>query len=444
MVTAQGAHGIAVSQSKLGPLELTVTVLCGLVAMLDGFDTQAIAYVAPRIAENWGLAPSAFGPIFSIGLFGLTLGAFILSPLADRYGRKAIILLSTAIFGAFALLTAATTSIDQLLILRLLTGVGLGAAMPNIIALTSEYAPARLRATLVTVMFCGFPLGSTLGGVVAGPLIKAFDWHGVFVVGGLLPILLLPLLVFVLPESARFLVARNSPESRIAPIVRRLGLNVSTAEFILQMRVEQSVADLKGRTRGQLFEGRRLPATLLLWVAFFMNLLVMYFLVNWLPTLLKQAGLPLGTAILSTAVLNLGGVVGGLALGRLIDRFGPYRVLTLSFVFSASFVAVIAYGGTVTTLLLVGAGLAGFGVVGAQIGCNALAASLYPTAIRATGVGWALGAGRIGAIVGPLVGGYLLSLHWSPRDIILTAVGPALLAASAIFALGCVKPEIEG
>jgi AAHS family 4-hydroxybenzoate transporter-like MFS transporter len=198
--------------------------------MLDGFDTQAIAYVAPRITESWGLTPAAFGPIFSAGLIGLALGAFILSPLADRFGRKLILLISTAIFGVFALLTATAASMDQLLLLRLLTGLGLGGAMPNIIALTSEYSPSRLRATLVTIMFCGFPLGSTIGGLIAAPLMEAHDWQGVFVLGGVLPILLLPVLIVVMPESVRFLVARGAPQAKIAPIVRRLGLDVSAED----------------------------------------------------------------------------------------------------------------------------------------------------------------------------------------------------------------------
>jgi AAHS family 4-hydroxybenzoate transporter-like MFS transporter len=443
MATIQTVGAGAPRHPRLGSLQVTVTALCALIAMLDGFDTQAIAYVAPRIAEGWGLAPSAFGPVFSVGLLGLALGAFLLSPLADRFGRKSIILLSAAIFGVFALLTALADSMNHLLILRLLTGIGLGAAMPNIIALTSEYAPPRLRATLVTIMFCGFPLGSTIGGIVASPIMARFDWQGVFVLGGLLPLLLLPVLLFVLPESARFLVARNASEDRIAPIVRRLGLGVSVAEFIEGIRREQAVHGKARLSVPQLFEGRRALVTLLLWAAFFLNLLVMYFLVNWLPTLLKGAGLPLSMAILSTATLNLGGVVGALFLGRLIDRASPYLVLGWAYAFSAICIAVIAFGGTDLRILLTGAALAGFGVVGAQIGCNALAAAIYPTAIRATGVGWALGVGRIGAIIGPLVGGYLLGLQWTPQSIILAATAPALAASLAVFALGRAKPDLE-
>lgn len=445
MATLSGTGGgnAVIDRAKFGPLQFGVTALCFIIAMLDGFDTQSIAFVAPRIAEDWGLAASAFGPIFAIGLLGLTVGAFTLSPAADRFGRKTVILISTLIFGLFALLTAFATSMNELLIYRFITGIGLGAAMPNIIALTSEYGPARLRATLVTVMFCGFPLGSTIGGLVSTWLIAEFDWHSVFVVGGVLPLLLLPVLWFALPESVRFLVAKGAPETKIAPIVAKIDADASVSEFIAGLKHEQSTA-AKGFSVFQLFREGRTPTTLLLWVAFFMNLLVMYFLVNWLPTLLKGAGLPLSLAILSTATLNLGGVVGAIALGRMIDRISPYIVLGTAYAASAAFIALLAFGGTNLTVLLAGAALSGFGVVGAQIGCNALTASVYPTAIRATGVGWALGVGRIGAIVGPLVGGMLLARDWTPQSLILLAVVPAVIASIAVFTLGAVRRNAPG
>ena len=434
----EGGGNAVIDRAKFGPLQFGVTALCFIIAMLDGFDTQSIAFVAPKIAEEWGLSPSEFGPIFAIGLLGLTVGAFALSPAADKFGRKTVILVSTLIFGLFALLTAFAGSMTELLIYRFVTGIGLGAAMPNIIALTSEYGPARLRATLVTVMFCGFPLGSTIGGLISTGLIANYGWESVFLVGGVLPLLLLPVLYFLLPESVRFLVAKGAPEAKIAPIVKKIDANASGAEFIEGLKHEQSSA-AKGFSVFQLFREGRTPVTLLLWVAFFMNLLVMYFLVNWLPTLLKGAGLPLSMAILSTAILNLGGVVGAIALGRMIDRFSPYIVLGTAYAASAAFIALLAFGGTNLTVLLVGAALSGFGVVGAQIGCNALTAAVYPTNIRATGVGWALGVGRIGAIVGPLVGGVLLGAGWTPQSLILLAVVPAVVASLAVFVLGGVR-----
>ncbi len=434
MAGMRSAPDAGIDHTRFGAFQVGITVLCGLVAMLDGFDTQSIAYVAPRIAEDWGLAPSAFGPIFGAGLLGLTIGAFVLSSAADRYGRKVIILLSVAVFGIFALLTARARTIDALLALRLLTGIGLGGAMPNIIALTNEYAPARYKATLVTVMFCGFPLGSTIGGLVTAPLIADHGWSWVFLVGGAMPLALLPVLAWRLPESARFLALRPGREPRIAAILRRAAPDLTVQAFVASVRAESGGSAPRFPVAALFAEGRA-GRTLLVWTAFFMNLLVMYFLVNWLPSLLKTLGMPLKTAILSTALLNLGGVIGGVVLGRLIDRRDPYLMLSAAYFAAAVFIAVIALAGANTVLLLAAAAACGFGVSGAQIGLNAVTANAYPTAVRSTGIGWALGVGRIGSILGPTIGGALLALGWTPRALLLAAIAPALAAAAAVFAL---------
>ena len=434
-ITSEGPSGGLIERSSFGPLQVTVVALCALVVLLDGFDTQAIGYVAPRIIEEWGVPPAAFGRIFSAGLVGLMVGAFVFGPVADRFGRKVVVVFAAATFGLFALLTARATSLDELLFYRLLTGIGLGAAMPNLIALTSEYAPARLRATAVMVMFCGFPLGSTIGGLIAGPLMDAYGWQAVFVVGGVAPLLLIPVLLLALPESIRFLATRGGAQERIARVLRRIDPAASAAEFVAEVQAEKAGA-AQGLPMVQLFTHGRALGTVLLWVAFFMNLLVMYFLVNWLPTLIRESGLPMNLAILSSAVLNLGGVVGAVILARLLDRFSPFAVLGAAYALSAVFIAVLAFSGASAPAMLIAAALAGFGVVGGQIGCNAVAAALYPTPIRSTGVGWALGFGRIGAIIGPLVGGALLAQAWTPQALILLAAAPALAAGAAVFLLG--------
>lgn len=437
-ITSDSSSGGLIERSKFGPLQLTVVALCALVVLLDGFDTQAIGYVAPRIIEEWGVAPAGFGRIFSAGLLGLMVGAFVFGPVADRFGRKVVVVFAAAMFGLFALLTARATNLDELLAYRFLTGIGLGAAMPNLIALTSEYAPARLRATAVMVMFCGFPLGSTIGGLIAGPLMDAHGWQSVFVVGGVAPLLLIPVLLLALPESIRFLATRGGAQERIARVLRRIDPEASVGEFIAEVQAEKAGA-AQGLPMVQLFTHGRALGTVLLWIAFFMNLLVMYFLVNWLPTLIRESGLPLKLAILSSAVLNLGGVVGAVVLARLLDRFSPFAVLGAAYAVSAAFIAVLSFSGASAPAMLIAASLAGFGVVGGQIGCNAVAAALYPTPIRSTGVGWALGFGRIGAIIGPLVGGALLAQAWTPQALILLAAAPALVAGAAVFLLGFVR-----
>jgi AAHS family 4-hydroxybenzoate transporter-like MFS transporter len=420
----------AIDGARFGRPQLLIAALCALVALLDGFDTQSIAFVAPMIAEQWRLSPASFGPIFGIGLLGLTIGAFVLGPAADRFGRKAIILLSIGIFGVFALLTAWAASVPELMLLRFLTGIGLGGAMPNIIALTSEYAPARLKATLVTVMFCGFPLGSTLGGLISAPLIAQHGWPAVFLLGGVLPLLLLPVLVIALPESARFLATRPGTEAKVAAIVARLGLVPAATPALAA-----AVPDSQGFPVFALFRDGRARMTALLWLAFFMNLLVMYFLVNWLPSLLRAGGQPIDIAILATAILNAGGVVGGIVLGQAIDRFQPHAALGGSYLAAAACIAVAATHATELPLLLAAIFFAGFGVVGAQIGMNALVAATYPTEMRATAVGWALGVGRVGAIFGPVAGGWLLAAGWTSQSLVLAAAAPAVCAGLAVLAL---------
>jgi AAHS family 4-hydroxybenzoate transporter-like MFS transporter len=288
-------------------------------------------------------------------------------------------------------------------------------------------------------MFCGFPLGSTIGGIVSAPLITRFGWESVFILGGILPLILIPLLWIALPESARCLAMKADGEKRIAPILSRINANLKPADFVAQVRNATKTGEPSNFAIAELFRDGRAPTTCLLWLAFFMNLLVMYFLVNWLPSLLRSLGLSLEIAIASTAILNLGGVVGAVVLGRLIDKHEAAIVLGLAYLASAAFILIIAYTGANVALLLSAAAAAGFGVVGGQIGLNAVAASTYPGAVRSTGIGWALGVGRIGSILGPVAGGVLLGQGWSSQQLLLAAVGPALIAAVAVFLLRVVR-----
>lgn len=421
--------------------QFKVVALCALIAILDGFDTQSIGYAAPRIADDWGIQSAAFGPIFSAGLFGLAAGNLIFGPIADKLGRKPVIVIATAVFGSLTLLTAWVDTLNQLLILRFLAGIGLGAALPNIIALTCEYAPTRLRATAVMIMICGFPLGSTIGGLISAPLMDAFGWRAIFIMGGIIPLLLLPLLLSSLPESIRFLALGGHSHEKIGQILHQIVPGASVADFIADIRAEKSVAP-QGNTVPQLFTGGRAATTALLWFAFFNSLLVYYFLVTWLPTLIHDAGQSLNLAILATAVLNLGGVAGAFVLARFLDKYSPFIVLGLTYTASAIFVAMLAFGATIVPILIVAAALCGFAASGGAIGSNALAAALYPTPIRSTGVGWALGVGRAGAILGPLIAGFLLGFGWTPKAIILSAALPALAASAAVFALGYARRKL--
>jgi AAHS family 4-hydroxybenzoate transporter-like MFS transporter len=415
----------------VGGFQIRLLLACAAVLFLDGFDTQAIGYVAPALAKEWGLSKGALGPVFSAGLFGLMIGALVFGPLADRVGRKKIIILSTAAFGLGALATALAHDLNTLLVIRFLTGLGLGGAMPNTVAMTSEYNPQRRRATMVMIMFCGFSIGAALGGFLAAGLIPRYGWRSVFIVGGIAPLLLLPVLVWRLPESVRFLAASGQAPERVAELLKRISPHTT---FAPDARFVVSEAHLAGMPVVHLFREGRTTATLLLWVVFFMSLLDIYFLANWLPTVLNDLGASVSQAVVIGSMLQVGGVVGTFALGSVIDRFS-FRALALVY-FGAVF-AVGAIGQLSHSAVLVSIAIfaAGFCVVGGQIAANALAAAFYPTSVRSSGVGWALGIGRIGSIIGPLVGGMLLAAKWSASAVFMAAAAAALCAALAALAL---------
>lgn len=415
-----------------GRYQFLVAGLCALIVFLDGFDTQAIGYVAPAIIAELGVSRAALSPVFSASLVGLMLGALIGGPLSDRFGRRPALLGGLVFFGIMSLLTAMASSIPALLALRLLTGLGLGCVMPNAIALTSEYAPERVRSTAVMIMFCGFSLGAALGGVAAAVMIHDFGWRSVFVAGGILPLLGALVVWRWLPESVRFLVLNGGDKAQIAGIMRRIdpALDRPGVTFAAdEHKVDKSPIR-------QLFADQRALLTCLLWVVFFMSLMVLYFLSNWLPTVINDAGIPVHTAALITAMLQVGGTAGTLVLGRLFDKVSPFFALAAIYLLAAGFIAAIGLSGGSTTALVVAIFGAGFCVIGGQIGANSLAAKSYPTSIRATGVGWSLGIGRIGSVLGPVIGGMLLSMQWSMRELFLASAVPVLIAAAAALAIG--------
>jgi AAHS family 4-hydroxybenzoate transporter-like MFS transporter len=422
-----------IDQQPVSRFQIRVIALCAGVVFMDGFDTQAIGYVAPTLSKLWNLQPGALGPVFGAGLFGLMLGALIGGPVADRIGRKRVIVLSTLAFGLCSLLTVTAESPSSLLLWRLATGFGLGGAMPNAIALTAEYSPQRSRAMLIMIMFCGFSLGSALGGVFAAHLIPTFGWTAVFWLGGILPAALSLLLVLALPESIRLLALWSTEDRPIRTILAHIAPAQSVAVGTRFVAREERLA---GFTVRHLFAGGRALGTGLLWVMFFMNLLDLYFLANWLPTVISNAGIAVEIAVIITTLLQIGGVAGAVSLGWLIDRHSPFHVLAAAYLAAGLLIAAIGISGSSLALLIPAVFGAGFCIVGAQIGANALSASFYPTAIRSTGVGWALGIGRIGSIIGPVVGGVILSLRWQTMSLFLIGALPAFCAAAAALVMG--------
>ncbi|WP_315833772.1 MFS transporter [Bradyrhizobium prioriisuperbiae] len=440
-MTAVSAHSDApssvvdvadfIDRQPVAGFQIRLLLLCAAVLFIDGFDTQAIGYVAPDLARDWTLPRGALGPVFSAGLFGLMIGALIFGPVADRIGRKRIIVVSTFAFGLGTLLTIFAQDIYWLIALRFLTGLGLGGAMPNAVALTSEFSPHRRRATMVMTMFVGFSVGAALGGLLAAALIPAFGWRSIFLVGGIVPILFVPVLAKLLPESIRFLALTGRDNNRVAALLARIAPSVT---FPAGTRFGVHEPKLEGLPVAHLFTESRTTTTLLFWVVFFMSLLDLYLLSNWLPTVLNDLGASISVAAAVGAMLQVGGVVGTFTLGQVIDRFS-FRALALTYLFAAVAVTAIGFSGHSIALVTIAIFCAGFCIVGGQIASNALTATYYPTAMRSTGVGWALGIGRVGSIVGPLIGGIMLSRHVGTETLFMAAAVPALVAGVAAFAL---------
>ena len=422
-----------VDEQPVGRLHIRLLVLCAAVLFMDGFDTQAMGYVAPALTRDWQLARGALGPALSAGLFGLMIGALVLGPVADRIGRKRIIVWSAVAFGIGTLATTLASDLHGLIVIRFLTGLGLGGAMPNTVALMAEFSPRRRRATLVMTMFCGFSVGAAVGGLVAAALIPAFGWRSVFVVGGVAPLLFAPMLARMLPESIRFLAAASGGREN-ARVAHLLGLLAPTVQIPPNTRF---VVNEPGHARmpvAELFAAGGTATTLLLWVVFFMSLLDLYLLSNWLPTLLNELGASISASAAIGALLQVGGFVGALTLGKLIDRFS-FRALTVTYLFASFAIVGIGFSGHSIPLAAVAIACAGFCIVGGQTASNALAATYYPTRVRSTGVGWALGIGRIGSIIGPLAGGMILARQAGVQTLFVSAAVPAVLAAIASFAL---------
>lgn len=415
----------------MSSFQYLVVGLCALTVFLDGFDTQSVAFVAPALAGAWHLPPKDLGPIFVASLVGLLIGALFFGPLADKIGRRWVLMLCTAIFGVFTLATASSTSVPELLIFRFISGLGLGGGMPNAIALTAEYCPLRRRGTFVMIMFTGFSLGAAVAGATAAALIPSLGWRSVWYIGGVLPVVLLPIQFFLLPESIRFLVLTNAARERIARILRRID---ASALVPSEVRYELGEEQPKGLPVGHLFRGGRAFGTVLLWVMFFTNLLALFFLQNWIPVITHSAGVAVRTAVVIGTMFQVGGTLASLVLGLAVDSFGGYVVLAIMYLLGGALVILIGRTAD-ATLLAALTFLAGFCVVGSQNSANAAAALFYPTGIRSTGVGWSLGIGRLGAIIGPLVGAFLVSLHWATASIFLLGSVPLFCAMAAAIAI---------
>jgi AAHS family 4-hydroxybenzoate transporter-like MFS transporter len=315
---------------------------------------------------------------------------------------------------------------------RLITGFGLGGALPIIISITSEFSPKRYRTNIVAMMFCGFPLGSAIGGIISAQLIPAFGWKSLFYVGGVFPLVLLPIIIGLVPESVRYLAVKGKTAG-VERVFRKMGCQVAW-DGVVSRTSAASAPSVRN-----LFAGGRAGRTLLIWLTLFLSLLLTVFLVNWMPLLARQSGLGLKTAVLAVTALNLGGIVGGFVIGRLCDRLSSAKPIAAAYGLGAVAIALIGLTGQSSELLLTAAFVAGLFTVGAQMSAIALSSHLYETSLRSTGVGWAFGVGRIGAVIGPVAGGILIGAH-IPIPVLFVIAG--VVALGAALAVVSIRPEI--
>ena len=427
------------NEHPFSPFQWTIFALCFLIVLLDGFDTAAIGYIAPSLITEWGVSRPDLAPVLSAALFGLAAGALCSGPLADRLGRKVVLVSAVLVFGVACLCSSFSGSLDQLVVWRFVTGLGLGAAMPNAVTLMSEYCPDARRATLTNTMFCGFPLGAAFGGFLAAWMIPQFGWRSVLVLGGVTPLVLAALMFLLLPESVRYMVAKGQPTERIRAALRRISAE-SAAEASTFVMTETAPATSARSGAGVVLSSSYAVGSVMLWVAYFMGLVIFYALINWMPILFKDAGLDQRTASLIAALFPLGGV-GAVFFGWLMDRLNGNVVVAVGFALTA--VAIFLIGrvagslGLLVLLVFVGGTLMNT----AQSSMPALAAAFYPTQGRATGVGWMLGLGRFGGIAGSFLVAELTRRQLGFSGIFAVVAIPGLVSAAALLVKQLAHPE---
>jgi len=398
-----------------------------LLSLIDGYDIAAIAFAAPHLVREWGVQRGALGPVFSASLVGILFGSAIFGWVGDKYGRKAALILANALFGVFTLAAAWSTNLDQMFWLRLLAGLGIGGVIPNVVAVNSESAPRAYRATLALIAVGFVPIGGAIPGLVAATLVPSHGWQILFIIGGIVPIVLAVIGLFTLPESIKFMALHESQRGKMEKTIHALDPNYKVppnAKFVIEDEQQQYA----GFNPAHSFKQGLWLITPLLWLLFALNLMGYFFLLSWTPTLMAVLKLPPTVGAMAGAMIQVGGTVGSLVLARWFQR-RRFFAIAIVFVLAVPAVAAIGYAGqSSTTALAIATFLAGFCVLGIQTGINVAGALVYPTSLRANGSGWELGIGRIGSIVGPLVGALFVGLPveqlymWSALPFVLGAV----------------------
>jgi AAHS family 4-hydroxybenzoate transporter-like MFS transporter len=392
-----------IDQGPVSAAQFLIVLTALLLNMLDGFDVSALAFTVHRIGDDMGIAADQLGLVFSVALAGMMAGAMFLAPLADILGRRRTIILSVCVIAASTLLTAACENLWQLLPVRAMTGLGVGAMLASLTTISAEYVPSKYRSLAVVCITAGYPLGSTVGGAIAAPLMANYGWQSVFLLAGSATALMLIPVLLLIPESLEYL-ARKQPPGALDTINKTL--RRVQKEPLHALPTSNDIIE-RANVLSLLTAERRLK-TLTLWASVFFCLICLYFLLSWIPKLVISSGLPEATGVYASMAFTAGSTVGTVILGLLAARFGLSLIIAV-FLSSASLWMVVFALNADSLNLLFSLGLLGFLFASGYTGLYAVAAKIYPTDVRATGVGWAIGLGRFGAVVGPYVGGILIA-----------------------------------
>jgi AAHS family 4-hydroxybenzoate transporter-like MFS transporter len=423
--------GSLVDQQKIGAFHVWLVIVSFFIMMIDGFNLGAAAFAGPSLVKQFHVSPASLGTLFSAGLFAGLFGPPLFGACADRFGRKLVIIVGAIAFGIFTVGVVFSGNFDELIILRFIAGIGVSGILPTIVALNSEFAPHRYRATLVVIMLCGLTIGGGLPGLVAAHLVPIYGWHILFWISGVGPIILACILIFAMPESVRYLV--HHPHRR-AELVRTLKRLVPTLQVDANTTFIASVHHHKARmTTADLFAGRLAYLTPLFWIANLICLMVFNFTNSWLPTILADSGIGVGGAAIATALFQFGGTLGGLAIMRPLDLYG-FLPLPILFLLAIPVLVCVGLPGLTGTVLFGIVFLAGVCIIGVQFGLIAAEGPIFPTAVRGRGIGSCFAAARVGATIGPFVGGLLIKQHLPLQSLFIVAAAPLIIgvAASAI------------
>jgi AAHS family 4-hydroxybenzoate transporter-like MFS transporter len=413
--------------------QIFVVFLGGLILFIDGLDVQLVSYIGPKIRQEWGLSQTLLGTIFSSMIWGLLIGFAFVAPLSIRFGHRKLILANMVLFGLATMAASQVHEPTTLIILRVLAGIGLAGVIPSGVAMTGEFGPKRRRSTCIALIYCGYSFGTMAAGLLAGAIIEQYGWRTHMIIGGLIPLAIAAFLYFTLPESPEYLISKGAPREVIARLMQRISPQLAIGpqtRFVVTDKREAALAV------AQLFQQGRALGTAMLWLALFMNLMVIFFVLQWLPSIFVMVGYTPAQATVAATWATSGGILAALVLGPLMDWLGPYRVIMALFMLGGAFLFFTgasahsaAYIATAMAFVATGS------VSGIQKCINALMVFFYPTALRSTGLGWAFGIGRFGAMVGPILAGFLFDLKWPVEQVFDVYAIPMLIGGLAILVM---------